>query len=144
MLPDHKRLFQSAALLAMLMLALSGCGLFTLDSPVSCDSDSFYGYKATLPSSARNVEEKCSNDFNPSYEASFTLPASDLSAFQASTPITEWTTSAPENAVVSRYARGASSVLYGTSSNGAIYEQVLIDTSDPQTYKVTMQLVNVD
>ena len=144
-MPERKRISVSIiGLLTMIVLVVSGCGLFTLDSPVSCDSDSFYGYKATLPASAQYVEEKCSNDFNPSYVASFTIPSSDLSTFQASTPIKQWDTSAPDNAYLAPKARGASSVLYGTSSNGAIYEQVLIDTSDPARYKVTMQLVNID
>jgi hypothetical protein len=35
-------------------------------------------------------------------------------------------------------------MLYGTSSNGAIYEQVLIDLSAPDRAKVYMQLVDVD
>ena len=130
--------------LLALLVALTGCGLFELDSPISCDSPDFYGYRATLPPSAQDVREKCSNDFNPSYEARFTLPAADLSAFQASTSITDWRTTAPDNSYFEREARGARSVLYGTSSNGALFEQVLIDTSDPQQYKIYMQLVNVD
>ncbi len=140
-MPERKHL----SLIGLLMaLILSGCGLFTLDSPIACDSDRFYGYTATLPASAQDVRETCSNDFNPSYEASFTIPTADVRAFQASTAITEWATSAPDNAVVSKNARRASSVLYGTSSNGALYEQVLIDLSDPQRARVTMQLVNID
>lgn len=131
-------------LFALIVLVLSGCGFFTLDSPISCDSDRFNGYRATLPPSAQDVRETCSNEFNPSYEASFTLPAADLSAFQSSTSITDWQTTAPDNSYFDRQARGARSVLYGTSSNGAIFEQVLIDTSDPRQYKIYIQLVNVD
>ena len=140
----YRRTLRPIIGLLALLVALTGCGLFELDSPIGCDSPNFYGYRATLPPSAQDVREKCSNEFNPSYEASFTLLAADLSAFQASTSIIEWQTSAPDNSFFDRQAQGARSVLYGTSSNGAIFEQVLIDTSDPQRYKVYMQLVNVD
>src|SRR5262249_30056870 len=119
-------------------------GLFSLDTPVSCDSDRFYGYRATLPPTAQDVRERCSNDFNPSYEASFTLPSADLSAFQNSTPITDWQASAPEHFYFDRQAQSARSVVYGTVSNGAIFEQVLVDTSDPQMYRIYIQIVNVD
>src|SRR5207247_1559037 len=104
-------------------------------------------YRITLPPSASNVQESCSNVINPTYHASFTMSAGDLTAFQQDSfvqKIKTWDTSAKADSTFSNEAAQAKSLKYGTYGDGAIFEEVLVDTSDPQQYKVYVNLANVD
>ena len=134
-----------AALLALIVISVAGCSL--LGDTVDCASPNFHGYRITPPPSASNVQESCSNGINPTYRASFTMAAGDLVAFQQSTfvkDIPNWQTTAPSKSQFSQEAAQAKSLLYGTFGDGAILEEILIDTSHAQQYKVYVVLSNVD
>src|SRR5262249_39409164 len=123
------------ALLILLAISSAGCSILN-SGRIDCNSSSYHGYTPVLPPSASNVKASCSD---LSYQGSFTMSASDLSTFQQSTFISNiknWQISVPANSIFSQQAAQAKSLLYGSStSGGAIAVDVLIDTSDSQSYK---------
>lgn len=144
----RQSVLQKRYIVALFIVAISviSCSVLGSDA-VDCNSGDFHGYRIVIPLSASNLQESCSNALNATYRASFTMAAGDLNTFQQSTylkNIKDWQTTAPSQARFSKEAAQAKLLLYGTFSDGAISEEVLIDTSNAQQYKVYVVLSNVD
>src|SRR5262249_5540007 len=117
------------------------CGLLGRES---CSQDKFGMVRLPLPSSASNVSETCSSGLAASYEVTFTLPSSNLSDFQQRTQIKNWQSNVAQNSRFKDKAGQAKSLMAGSYSNGAIYQDALIDTSDPQQYTVYYYAQDID
>ncbi|HEX2619035.1 MAG TPA: hypothetical protein VHL11_02780 [Phototrophicaceae bacterium] len=134
-------------LLIGIVMNLTACRAFLFDDEVSCDSDQFYGYVVPVPATAIDVQEDCSNGFNPTYIASFVIPVAELSAFQQSeyfSQITDWHTTVPDDSIFKSKNDKTTALLYGHYGDGAINLEVLIDMSDPEQYRVYVIATNVD
>jgi hypothetical protein len=137
--------FHAYTLVSLLVLSLfiSACGL--LNNGASCNGDNTAAsMKLALPPSARDVSEQCSSGLNPTYEATFTIAPADLVAFQQRTRITQWDTQAASAQAFQSQAAAARSLLTGHFGDGAYLVDALIDTSDPQAYRVYYRSVFVD
>lgn len=131
-----------APLLAM--LSLSACGLLGMNRS-DCSRNMLLLLELEPPTSATFTEEQCSMGIiNPTYTATLTIPAVDLVAFQQSTRVKSWLTTAVSAVSLKDEAAGMTSLLYGTFGDGAISEEVLIDTSNPQQYTVYVVRTFVD
>lgn len=140
-----KRWFMFAILL--LAMSLTACGLLSGGSDSACDPDILNAIRIAPPPSATDLTESCVKGFAPGnaqYRATFTLDPTDLSAFQASTRIDNWQTTLPANAVFQDEAAGMAAFQYGKFGDGAIQEDVLIDTANPQQYKIYFYRAFVD
>jgi hypothetical protein len=137
-------LLLSRITLVALPLFAAACGLVGSEN-TNCDTNPAFAWKASPPPSAADLEERCAmNIVNPSYTASFSMSPDDLEAFQQSTPIRAWTTDASAAVVFENEAAQMESFLIGTYSDGAVALEVLIDTSDPQEYRVFYDAAYVD
>ncbi|MBZ0287884.1 MAG: hypothetical protein K8I30_09745, partial [Anaerolineae bacterium] len=128
-------------------LWIAGCGLLSGGSDSGCDADILNAIRIAPPASASDLTESCVKGFAPGnaqYRASFTLDPADLPAFQASTRITDMQNSVPANAVFQEEAAGLSAFQYGKFGDGAIQEDLLVDTSNPQQYKIYFYRAFVD
>ena len=133
----------AAVALAWVLLTATACGSF-LSEEQDCGESRFAGLRATLPPSAADVRESCDSFINDTYRGSFTMTPQDLAAFQAGTRIQNWQPTIGTDETFKEEAARAKSLLFGTFGDGAIIQDVLIDTSDPQRYKVYYQASNVD
>lgn len=134
----------SSFALLLAMLSLSACGLLGMNRS-DCTRDMLLLLEIDPPASATFTEEHCSMGIvNPTYTATLTIPAVDLVAFQQSTRVKSWLTTAISAISLKDTAANMSSVLFGAFSDGAISEEVLIDTSDPQAYTVYVVRTFVD
>jgi len=131
-----------AALSALILLA-AACGGFGLWDTVECTPD-WYGLTITPPPGATILEERCRSAFNPDFWLVFSVPASALEAFQAATPITDWTSDASGLLNFQAEAARATSVLAGRFGNGAISVEALVDMSDAELYTVYYKATFVD
>jgi len=129
--------------LALAVMSVSACGLLSSSNPCSTDMLAMLSV-SPLPPSANVLYQNCSMSFNPTYDLRMTIAPADLVAFQQSTSITNWQT---DPAAVTRFedeAAGMQSLIFGTFGNGAIIQDVLIDTSNPQQYTVIYSASFVD
>lgn len=134
----------SAFALLLAMVSLSACGLLGMNRS-DCSRDMLLMLELEPPASATFTNEHCSMGIvNPTYTATLTIPAVDLVAFQQSTRIKSWLTTAVSAISLKDTAEGMQSLLFGTFSDGAISEEVLIDTSNPQQYTVYVVRTFVD
>ena len=129
-----------ALMLIFVLLAVSACGILSGGLNNGCAQDEIDALRVTLPASASNVTENCVEGFAPGnaqYTATFNIAAADLSALQTQTDITTWETTIPANAsVFDKEAVGLTNFQYGSFGDGAISEEVLVDMTDPQQYKI--------
>jgi hypothetical protein len=129
--------------IAVVLISVTGCQ--SLGGSTDCNENPAFAWRAKFPPSAANIEERCAmNIVNPSYTATFTMSPTDLVTFQQSTPITAWETQPAEAITFKSEAERLDSLLFGKFSNGAVSMEVLIDTSDPQLYKVNYDAAFVD
>ena len=135
-------------LLVFALLTMTACGLLSGGLNNSCDQDMIDALRIPLPSSASNLTESCAEGFAPGngqYRATFNLAPADFPALQANTLIQNWETTVPANAsVYKNEAAGLTSFQYGAFGDGAIMEEVLVDTSNPQQYKIYFYRAFVD
>ena len=135
-------------LLLCAAVALSACGLLSGASGNSgCDADILNALRIAPPASATDLTESCVKGFAPGnaqYRVIFTLDSADLAAFQSSTRITTMQTSLPANAVFQDEAAALTAFQYGQFGDGAIQEDLLVDTSNPQRYKIYFYRAFVD
>ena len=103
---------------------------------MDCSSDMLSMLKIQPPSNAKIVSESCSMGINPTYTATVTIAPTDLAAFQQTTNITDWKTSAEEAVSFKDKAAGMTSLLFGHFGDGAISEEILIDTSNAQQHTI--------
>ncbi len=137
------RPWASLIVLGLLVIGVTGCQALRGDT--SCEDNPAADWRVVLPPSAGQVEERCAmNLVNPSYTATFTLSPADLEAFQASIVITEWQTEASEALVFADEAARMESLRLGRYMDGVVALEVLIDTSDPQAYRVFYDAAYVD
>jgi len=130
--------------LTVVVLLVAACGSFApFWETVECTPD-WFGMTITPPPSADILEERCRSAFNPDYTLVFTMSPSDLGAFQAATPVTNWSTDASMLLDFQDEAARATTLLAGTFGNGAIAVDALIDMSDPNLYTVYYEAVFVD
>ena len=129
--------------LSVFILLAAACGGFGLWDTVECMPD-WYGLTITPPPGATILEERCRSAFNPDFWLVFSMPASELEAFQAATPITDWTTDASELLNFADEAARATSLLAGSFGNGAISVEALVDMSDAELYTVYYKATFVD
>lgn len=128
----------------LLVIVTGACGLLS-GGDTDCETNPAAGWRVSLPPSAANVEERCAmNIVNPSYTATFTMSPDDLATFQQSTLITDWRTDASAAGVFENEAAQMESLLVGSYGDGAVALEVLIDTSDPQQYRVYYDAAFVD
>lgn len=128
--------FRPAAACALLlaMVSLSACGLLGINRS-DCSRSVLLMLELDPPESVTFTEEYCSMGIvNPTYTATVTIPAVDLVAFQQSTRVESWLPTAVSAVLLKDQAEGMKSMLFGRFSDGAISEEVLIDTSNPQLY----------
>jgi hypothetical protein len=112
-----------------------------------CDENTLRSLRLPLPPSAANVQEMCSPGVAPGnaqYKATFTMSPDDLATFQEVTEIVDWSPDASGAVTWANEAAGASSLLFGTYSDGIFLREVLIDTSNPQPYNVYLFNAYVD
>jgi hypothetical protein len=131
----------------LLSVSLTACGLLSGGSDSGCDPDILNAIRIAPPASADDLTESCVKGFAPGnaqYRAAFTLDPADLAAFQASTRIDNWQTTLPANAVFRDEAAGITAFQYGKFGDGAIQEDILIDTANPQRYKIYFYRAFVD
>ena len=116
------------------------CGLLTVTAcsvgPTNCATNTYAYLRATLPPSASAVRESCSHFADPIYEVTFTMTPQDLAAFQQSTRVRNWQANPAVVTAFKDQAARARSLLFGAYSDSGFVEDILIDTSDPQQYKV--------
>lgn len=141
---NHRWMFAS---LMLVLLALSACGLLSGGADSGCDPDILNAIRIAPPASVGDLTESCVNGFAPGnaqYRATFKLAPADLSEFQASTRITTLQTTAPDSAIYKDEAAKLSALQYGSFGDGAIMEEILVDTSNPQEYTVYFYRAFVD
>jgi hypothetical protein len=131
-----------AGVLIAAIVVVNGCGAFLGGTFSGCDSN-LDGIVAmlqpTLPASATVLDESCVEGFAPgnaTVRVTFTMSPDDLETFQQSTPVKEWENAAPADYTYGGATISPSSALYGEYGDGAIYTEILIDTSDPALYTV--------
>lgn len=130
--------------LSAFVLMAAACNNFApFWETVECTPD-WYGMTITPPPSANVLEERCRSAFNPDYYLVFTMAPSDLEAFQADVPVTNWSGDASVMLDFQAEAARATSFLAGSFGNGAISVDALIDMSDPSLYTVYYEAVFVD
>ena len=129
----NMRLLLSVGLLAV---CLSGCRVLFGDSSASCESDMVSIVRLVPPEGAEIQEERCSTGINPTQNIRFTIPPEQLQAVKDSVSITDWQENAPNPTGFEDEAASMSSYLYGNFGDGAIYQEMLIDTSNPERYTV--------
>ncbi len=137
-MPVQLRRFRPLPSFALLLalVSLSACGVLGI-ARSDCSRSMLLMLELEPPESATFTEEHCSMGIvNPTYTATLTIPAIDLVAFQQSTRIESWLTTAASAISLDDEADGLSSLLFGRFSDGSISEEVLIDTSNPQQYTV--------
>ena len=122
--------------LACALLTATACG--GPFNATNCGHKRFASLKISLPPSAATVSESCSDLLYVSYEVRFTMTPQDLAAFQQSTLIQQWQANPAAVTTFKAEAARAKSLLFGSFSypNHAQMQEILIDTSDPQQYKV--------
>lgn len=84
------------------------------------------------------------NIVNPSYTNTFTMSPDDLETFQQSTLVTEWQTDASHVRMFDDEAAQMDSLLVGSYVDGVILLEVVIDTSNPEQYRVYYGATFVD
>jgi hypothetical protein len=142
----HKKIdFRWLRLITLPLLAISmaGCALFFGDDSVECAAHITEAWQITPPASATDVNERCANGFNPTYEVNFSIAAEDARAFMDSTLLTNWQ-STPLAGVFDEDTARAQSYFVGSYGDGAVYIESFIDTSDPQKYRVHYVATFVD
>ena len=133
-----------AGLKLLLVIVTAACGMIG-DGNTNCEDNPAFAWRVTLPPSAANVEERCAmNIVNPSYSVTFTMSPDDLEPFQQSILISEWRMDVSAAGVFENEAAQMESLLVGTYGDGAVMLEVLIDTSDPQQYRVYYDATYVD
>lgn len=134
-------------LLSCLMLfATTACGLLDFATE-RCDQETMDSLRLTLPASVTDLDESCVPGFAPGnaqYNATFTMSADDLATFQQGTSISDWQTDATSATVLDEEAANLETFLFGHFGNGVILQEVLIDTSNPQQYRVQVFNAYVD
>ncbi|MCA0456085.1 MAG: hypothetical protein LCI00_19055 [Chloroflexi bacterium] len=134
----------SAFALLIAVVSLSACGLLGINRS-DCSQEVLLMLELDPPESATFTEEHCSMGIvNPTYTATLTIPAVDLVAFQQNTHIESWLTTAVSALSLKDQAEGMDSILFGSFSDGAISEEVLIDTRNPQAYTVYVVRTFID
>ncbi|MBC7815142.1 MAG: hypothetical protein H7175_28550 [Burkholderiales bacterium] len=129
---------------ALMIVSAAACGSFNLMGGDPCTPDMLAMLEITPPLRANIIYQSCSMSFNPTYDLRMTIAPVDLVVLQQSTSITNWQT---DPAAVTRFedeAAGMQSLIFGTFGNGAIIQDVLIDTSNPQQYTVIYSASFVD
>lgn len=134
----------SSLALLLVVINVSACGVLGI-ARSDCSRSMLLMLELEPPESATFTDEYCSMGIvNPTYSATLTIPAVDLVAFQQSTRIESWLTTAVSAISLEDEADGLTSVLFGAYSDGAISEEVLIDTSNPQQYTVYVVRTFID
>jgi hypothetical protein len=131
----------------LLAISLTACGLLSGTSDSGCDADVLNALRIAPPASASGLTESCVEGVAPGnaqYRATFTLDPADLPAFKASTRITDVQNTMPANAVFQDEAAGMSAFQYGKFGDGAIQEDLLVDTSNAEQYTVYFYRAFVD
>jgi hypothetical protein len=118
--------------LAYVLLTTAACAL----GPTNCGTNKYAYLRAALPPSATAVRESCSNFADPVYEVTFTMAPQDLARFQQSTRVQNWNAHPAAVTAFKDQAARAQSLLFGTYADSGFVQDILIDTSDPQQYKV--------
>lgn len=143
--------FKNRSTLLMLLcaaVALSACGLLSGgNGDGGCDPDILNALRIAPPASASSLMESCVKGFAPGnaqYRATFSLDPADLAEFQSSTRITALQTTLPANAVFGDEATSLTAFQYGQFGDGAIQEDLLVDTTNPQQYKIYFYRAFVD
>jgi hypothetical protein len=127
------------------LLSMTACSIFDFRGDTDCQNNPAAAWAVSLPPSASNVEERCSmNIVNPSYTVFFTMSPNDLETFQQSTPIASWSGDVSVASTFGDQAAQMESLLVGSYGDGAVLLEVLIDTSDPQQYRVYCDATFVD
>jgi hypothetical protein len=125
--------------LCIILPVMTGaCGLLDLATD-SCDQETFDALRLPLPASVTDLDESCMPGFAPGnaqYNATFTMSSDDLQTFQDNTSITDWQTDASGASALNEEAANLQSFIFGGYGDGIILQEVLIDTSDPQQYRV--------
>lgn len=134
----------------ILVLGLGSCSN-PLGEEIICDKFDHDLKIAQWPQSARIRQEKCYLGFNPTYQAEFTIAASDLPVLHQQVPfqkIKQWrqetTSQIFSDSRLQQKGTQMNSLLYADFSDGTTLMEVLIDTSNPKTYVVYVSHSYVD
>jgi hypothetical protein len=122
---------RSLLLIVIALCALTGCEVLFGD-PI-CEPGQTYALEIEPPSSARDFEARCST---LSYRARFTISPDDLETVMHTSRIAAWETNPTDFGMYDDEAAAMQSSLYGEYMDGAYLTQLLVDTSDPQRYRV--------
>jgi hypothetical protein len=128
------------------LFVTTACGLLDFATE-RCDQQTMDSLRLTLPASASDLDESCVPGFAPGntqYNATFTMSPDDLPTFQQGTSISDWQTDATSATVLDEEAANLETFLFGHFGNGVILQEVLIDTSNPQQYRVQVFNAYVD
>jgi hypothetical protein len=130
--------------LVLLVISSAACGLLG-GGNTDCKSNPAASWSVSLPPSAANAQERCAmNIVNPSYTNTFTMSPDDLESFQQSTLVTEWQTDPSLVRMFDDEAAQMDSLLVGSYVDGVILLEVVIDTSNPEQYRVYYGATFVD
>jgi hypothetical protein len=137
---------QNVIAMALLAMVISACGyLDTFRADMSdCEQ---VGVRYSPPEYVTVVEESCgagSGPGNAAYRATLTFPGIELGNFQATTGLTDYVTDTSAADIFTDEAAGLGSGLVAHYGDGAYLREVLIDTSDPDTYRAYYYHAYVD
>jgi hypothetical protein len=130
----------------ILAVMIAACGLLDFASE-SCDQETFDALRLPLPASVTDLDESCVPGFAPGnaqYNATFNMTPTDLQTLQDNTSITDWQTDASGASALNEEAANLQSFIFGGYGDGIILQEVLIDTSNPQHYRVQVFNAFVD
>ncbi len=111
----------------------AACGV--LFSGGACTDEFMPLVRLTPPADSRVISESCATGFNPTHNIAFTIRPDQVAEVQASVAINEWNSAEPTDRFGELAAR-ADTYSYGIYSDGAVYLEMLIDTSSATRYVV--------
>lgn len=139
------RIWISILLLSGLLINIGGCNSNT------CETFKHDYLRINLPSTTKNLKERCWTGFNPTYEAEFAIAPQDLEILQGQAPLTKidrWRSDTSSqiftDSDLQKKGKQMQSLLYADYSDGVYLMQILIDTSNAQQYTVYFSNSNVD
>lgn len=117
-------------------IAVSGCGVLIGLGHDDCRTGIRQMLEITPPASATIISESCSSFINDTYRITFTIPPEELTNVQNLAHVANWSSDYSRIGIWKDEASTISSAIFGSYNDGAISEEVLIDTSRSDLYTV--------